>query len=101
MRRIMESWMTMISQVNQYAKKTRVPENVTIIEEAPLLPCQDRSDGLQDIKAIKVTAWLFRHLDSKVIPTLDDLHAHGVAPWCGPRVIACRLWHPQHLYGRK
>ena len=78
MRRIMESWMTMISQVNQYAKKTRVPENVTIIEEAPLLPCQDRSDGLQDIKAIKVTAWLFRHLDSKVIPTLDDLHSRGV-----------------------
>jgi len=79
MRRIMESWMTMIPQVNQYAKETRVPENVTIVEEAPLLPCQDRSDGLQDITVIKLTAWLFRHLDSKIIPTLDGLHSRGVA----------------------
>jgi len=79
MRRIMESWMTMIPQVNRYPKETRVPENVTIVEQAPLLPCQDRTDGLPDITVIKLTAWRFRHLDSKVIPTLDDLHARGVA----------------------
>lgn len=78
MRRLLESWMTATPQVNQYAKETRVPKDMTIIEEAPLLPCQNRGDGLQDITVIKLTAWLFKHLDTKVIPTLDNLQARGV-----------------------
>lgn len=73
-RRIMESWMTASPKVNQYSKETRVPDNVTVLEDSSLLPCED---GGSLARVYKLTAWLFPHLHTKVLPTLDDFHADG------------------------
>ena len=73
-RRIMESWMTASPKVNQFSKETRVPHNVTVLENSSLLPCEHVGSLTQ---VYKLTAWLFPHLQTKVLPTLDDLHAGG------------------------
>jgi len=75
-RRIMESWMTSSPTVNQYSKETRVPHNVTILEESSLLPCGNVASLT---KVYKLTAWLFPHLRTKVIPTLNELHSSGLS----------------------
>lgn len=75
-RRIMESWMTPSPTVNQYSKETRVPHNITILEESSLLPCENVGSLT---KVYKLTAWLFPHLHTKVIPTLDELHSSGLS----------------------
>lgn len=73
-RRIMTSWMTSSSKVNQYSKETRAPEGATILEDASLLPCENVKSSTT---VYKLTAWLFPHLHEKVIPSLDDLISRG------------------------
>ena len=75
-RRIMGSWMTSSPKVNQYNKETRVPDNATILEESSLLPCENVGSNTQ---VYKLTAWLFPHLRTKVIPTLDEFHSRGLS----------------------
>jgi len=74
MRRVMASWMTDTPFVNTYVKETRIPDNTTVLEQSTLFPCEDVGAQTQ---VMKLTAWLFGHLHSKVIPTLDILHSKG------------------------
>lgn len=73
-RRIMESWMTPSPKVNQYSKETRVPDNVTVLEESSLLPCENVGSRT---RVYKLTAWLFPHLKTKILPTLNNFHSDG------------------------
>jgi hypothetical protein len=46
-----------------------------VLEQSTLFPCEDIGAPTQ---AMKVTARLFKHLYSKVIPTLDGIHSKGL-----------------------
>ena len=74
MRRVLSSWMTDSVHVNVYEKETRVPDNTTVLEESTFLPCEHVGSATH---VFKLAAWLFQHLNTKVIPVLDIFQAQG------------------------
>lgn len=75
MRRILSSWMTDSVLVNAYEKETRAPDNATVLEESSFLPCEHTGSVN---RVFKLSAWLFQHLYTKVLPTLDSFQAQGL-----------------------